>query len=260
MLDFLFLVPLSPNLEEETLRGELQKLCFKQLDALSSSYQVWLLGEHDVDHQNFKSISCKGVSKEDKLKEVGDLLTKENQVAKYLVRLDDDDLINPKVFDSLAGQKFDIAFDEKHCFYDLATNMSSVQERNWIPNTAVLKYSDALTRVKAIGGAKTEDGINYLFACDHSQTWHPYFENSDSIRLIEPLYVRILNPSSITANVSGEFSEKNYFRYLQGFGTWEAQLPYSMSHLEDSLQRIRQKYFGLPLKFKPKKSFFRRIL
>ncbi|MCH2214509.1 MAG: hypothetical protein MK086_04985 [Flavobacteriales bacterium] len=260
MLDYLFLVPLSPCLEEESLRGELQKLCFNQIGELTCSYEVWLLGGQKTNQENFKTISCKGISKEDKLKEVGDLLIKENRSAKYLVRLDDDDLINPKVFDSLASQQFDVAYDKMHFFYDLATGMSTQQERSWIPNTAILNYHEALTKVKAIGGSKAEDGMNYLFACDHSQAWHPYFEASICLHPLTPLYVRILNPSSITAAEKGDFSEKNYFRYLQGFGTWKAQLPDSMLHLANELQKIRQKYLGPTLKFKPKNSFLRRFL
>jgi hypothetical protein len=260
MLDYLFLVPLSPDSSEGSLRRDLQKLCFEQIMSLYCDYQVWLLGETEFDHPNFKTVCCEGVSKEEKLKEVGDMLSSYSVFAKYLVRLDDDDLINPVVFDSLAKEKFDVAHDQAHMFYDLATDLVSQQKRNWIPNTAPIDYVHALTRVKAKGGARTEDGMNYLFACDHSQAWHPFFEGKKVTHPNETLYVRILNPSSITANAEGEFSEKNYFRYLQGFGSWKAQLPESISHLRMRLQEIRQNHFGEALKFKPKKSFLRRFL
>jgi hypothetical protein len=259
MLDYLFLIPTSPNLTEGSLRKDLQKLCFQQVAALNSTFVVWLLGEAEIDHPHFKSIDCKGTSKEEKLKEAGDQLAKFPQLAKYLVRLDDDDLINPEQFDLLAKRDFDVAYDRKHFFYDLATDLASSQKREWIPNTAIMNYQKAMTVVDASGGVETEDGKNYLFACDHSRAWHPFFQGTQIVYPKEPVYARILNPESITASVSGKFSENNYFRYLQGFGKWKAALPESLKPLKPELMKIRQKHFGAPLNFKPKRGLFSRL-
>jgi len=258
MVDYLFIIPASPDLEKGSLRQELQKLCFQQLQKLEASYMVWLLGDADVEHSSFRKVICSGKSKEDKLKEAGDELNEMPRLAKYLVRLDDDDLINPHVFDNMATLNFDIAFDKKHFFYDLATDLTSCQKRAWVPNTAILNYNSALTKVVAIGGAHTIDGMNYLFACDHSQAWHPFFEKMNVVHPEEPIYLRILNPQSITAGGPKQFSKKNYFRYLDGFGTWRAPFPSSLVSVKFNLQSIRKKQFGEPLKFKPKRSIFNR--
>ena len=282
MLDYLFLIPTSPNLTEGSLRKDLQKLCFQQVAALNSTFVVWLLGDAEIDHPHFKSIDCKGTSKEEKLKEAGDQLAKLPRLAKYLIRLDDDDLINPLVFDEMASREVDIAYDRKHFFYDLATDLASSQKRNWIPNTAIMNYQKAMTVVdarslsagtersrSAAEGSRSadtersrsvaEDGKNYLFACDHSRAWHPFFQGTQVVHPKEPIYARILNPESITASASGEFSENNYFRYLQGFGKWKAALPESLEPLKPEIMKIRQKHFGAPLNFKPKRGLFSRL-
>jgi hypothetical protein len=259
MLDYLFLIPTSPDLAEDSLRKDLQKLCFQQVAKLDASFVVWLLGDADTDHPHFKSIDCKGTTKEEKLKESGDQLAALPQLAKYLVRLDDDDLINPMVFDELANRDFDIAYDRKHFFYDLATDLASRQKRDWIPNTAIMDFQKAMNKVESIGGAETEDGKNYLFACDHSRAWRVFFDGGTIVHSKEPIYVRILNPDSITATANGEFSENNYFRYLQGFGAWRAVLPESIKPLHPDLMKIRQKHFGDPLNFKPKRGLFSRL-
>ncbi|HKK40652.1 MAG TPA: hypothetical protein VJ949_14620 [Cryomorphaceae bacterium] len=259
MLDYLFLIPTSPNLEEGSLRRDLQRLCFQQVKKLDATFVVWLLGDAEVDHPHFKKIDCEGTSKEEKLKEAGDRLADMPRLAKYLVRLDDDDLINPEEFDRLAKANFDIAYDRKHFFYDLATNLASSQKREWIPNTAIMDFNHALTKVEAKGGAETEDDKNYLFACDHSRAWHPFFKGMRTIKEKEPIYVRILNPQSITAGGTGEFDENKYFRYLQGFGKWRAELPAALTDVKSELENIRQKHFGKPLNFKPKRGLFSRL-
>jgi hypothetical protein len=264
MLDYLFLIPTSPNLKEDSLRKDLQRLCFEQVEKLKSSYEVWLLGEAEVENPRFKNIDCKGTSKEAKLKEAGELLAGMSTSAKYLVRLDDDDLINPRVFDELAKRDFDIAYDRKHFFYDLATDLASRQKRDWIPNTAILDFQKAMTKVDdprplSADTERSRSVENYLFACDHSRAWRIFFSGGNIVHPKESVYVRILNPESITATASGKFSENNYFRYLQGFGAWRAALPEALFPVKTDLMKIRQKHFGDPLNFKPKRGLFSRL-
>ncbi|MCZ4409300.1 hypothetical protein O3Q51_10785 [Cryomorphaceae bacterium 1068] len=264
MLDYLFLIPTSPDLAEASLRKDLQKLCFQQVAQLESSFVVWLLGDAEITHPHFKTIVCEGTTKEEKLKEAGDQLAKLPQLAKYLVRLDDDDLINPMVFDELANRDFDIAYDRKHFFYDLATDLASRQKRDWIPNTAIMNFEKAMTKVDdprplSADTERSRSVENYLFACDHSRAWRIFFSGRNIVHPKESVYVRILNPESITATASGKFSENNYFRYLQGFGAWRAALPEALLPVKTDLMKIRQKHFGDPLNFKPKRGLFSRL-
>jgi len=256
MAEFLFLVPCSPNAPKGSLRADLQALCFSQLRRLNCDFRVWLLGEPSQDASDFEIIPCSGESKEIKLREACDRLSDEPHLPRYLVRLDDDDLINPGLFEALAKEDFDIAFDRLHWFYDLATDKASAQRRNWIANTAIHRTELALKRIPAIGGSSTEDGSNYLIACDHSLAWHPFYADKKKRKVSEPLYVRILNPESITARSGGEFSKNRYFSYLSTFGRWDAQLPPDFENAKLPLQKIRQKHFGAPLDYRPKKRFF----
>lgn len=257
MVDYLFLIPLSPSTGAMSLRTRLQDLCFDQLQNLRSSYLVWYFGDRDIDRPHFKRIDTPGQTKEERMKEAGDLLTKIPQIARYIVRLDDDDPIRAAAFDAVAKRDFDIAADRHHFFHDLVSGLNSAQKRPWIANTAIHAYQEALTRVKTISGVPTEDGKNYLLACDHSQTWHVHYRGKKGLFLpkTEPLYVRILNPASISAGGAATgFDQKTYFEYLDGFGTWRARWPADMEHLRDRLKEIREELYADAPRYRPKKT------
>lgn len=238
-----------------SLRTRLQDICFDQLERMNSSYLVWYFGAGPIDRPNFKRIDIPGQTKEERMKQAGDLLTKLPQVARYLVRLDDDDPIRPAAFDALAKRDFDVAADHHHYFHDLVSGLNSSQKRPWIANTAIHAYKEALTRVPAIGGVTTEDGLNYLFACDHSQTWHVHYRNKRRFYLpkTEPLYLRVLNPSSITAGGGADgFDQTAYFKYLDGFGDWRAPWPAGMDNVREGLTKIREDLYADVPRYRPK--------
>lgn len=235
-VDFLFLIPTTPPELLDDQRLALQELCFNQILKLKSSNIVWLLGDANFKSAGFESVSVDGSSKEDKLFQAGKKLASRDQpLARYLVRLDDDDLINPDIFDALVDREFDVAYDSYHWFYDLSSGMTSSQKRPWIPNTAIHKMNFALEQVKRIGGSSLAGEKNYLMACDHSRAWHPFYREK-KILISEPslpIYLRVLNNSSRTAKQSAGGESKNeYFRYLKTFGSWESQFP-----LDHSLQK-----------------------
>jgi hypothetical protein len=240
-VDFLFLIPTTPPEFLDDQRSALQTLCFAQILKLRSSKKVWLLGESDFENDFFERLSLDAQSKEDKLFLAGQKLqSMENLPARNLVRLDDDDLINPAVFDTLAEQDFDIAYDPYHWFYDLSSGMTSSQKRAWIPNTAIHNMDMALERVKSLGGSDLSGSENYLMACDHSRAWHPFY-HSKRKKLSDknnPIYLRVLNNSSRTAKESSRDESKNeYFRYLKTFGSWNSPFPLDSS-LKDQLLAI----------------------
>lgn len=190
---------------------------------------VWLLGETDFDRENFEQIELNASSKEDKLYLAGQKLASMKELpARYLVRLDDDDLINPSVFDEMADSEFDIAYDSYHWFYDLSSGLTSSQKRDWIPNTAIHRMDKALEKVDRIGGSELAGEQNYLMACDHSRAWKPYYHNKKIVNSnpSKPIYLRVLNNSSRTARDSASIDSKNeYFRYLKTFGFWKSLFP-----------------------------------
>ncbi len=236
-VDYLFIVPLSPSHLLTEQRRQLQDLCFGQLEKLQSTKKVWLLGEGETDRKDFEVLELGGKSKEDKLYHLGLFLEELDELpARYLVRLDDDDLINPPVFDALSKETFDIAFDEYHCFYDLSSGLTSIQKRSWIANTCVHKIDCALQMIPKSGGSDLAEKENYLMACDHSQAWHPFYSERRKVisKKGSPLYVRVLNDESITAKAgNSESSKENYYQYLTTFGHWESQFPLEPSLLNE---------------------------
>lgn len=243
-IETLFLIPLTPAEMLDDSRESLRKLCFRQIAGLKSSYRVWLLGDF-VNTLNlpehFEVISTEGKTKEDKLFEAGKLLEINSKDSfQHLVRLDDDDLINSSVFDSNSHGGFDCCVDSKHWFYDLSSGLLSSQERDWFPNTMIHSFANAMTKVPAIGGSEKAGKENYLFACDHSRAWKNYYEN----RKIEwvsggnPLYIRVLNPGSITASAKEISGKDDYRIYLSTFGDWKADFPFDNRGLEQDLKNI----------------------
>ncbi len=216
----------------DPMRKALRTFCFSQLSALQASAQVWLIGDIDRVPQGFENIRTEGRTKEDKLWEVGERLADmKSAPAKYLVRLDDDDLINPKVFDALAAQDFDCCTDREHWFYEVSTALTGNQYRPWFPNTCIHAFKHGMARVPAMGGSAKAGDQNYLFACDHSKAWQAYYRDKDVQYSIggKPNYLRIINKNSITAQNAKENSESAYQTYLHSFGSWKADFPLEAS-------------------------------
>lgn len=260
-VDYLFLIPLMPSEKLDAQRSALRELCFSQLRKLGSSYRVWLLGEMEEEISDFEIIKVRGVSKEDKLWEAGKILEAGyTPLAKYVVRLDDDDLINPEIFDAFATEYFDCCTDRYHTFYDLSSGNVSAQKRDWFPNTVIHRYKHAMQKVPVQGGSELAGESNFLFACDHSQTWHDYYADK-TVRYTskyDPLYIRVLSPGSITAQ---QTSYNEYAGYLTGFGSWKSPFPLKNTVLQKELKEI---WFRENDSFKehefPKKSILKRVV
>lgn len=255
-IDYLFLMPLMPPAMVDPQRRELRKLCFQQLQKLECTYRVWLLGDLSSNHElpeQFKIINSIYETKEDKLFEVGKILEKETTASfRYLVRLDDDDIINPSVFDQCAQRQYCCYVDSIHWFYDLSSGKVSTQSRPWFPNTMIHTFADAMTKIDAIGGSTHAGSQNFLFACDHSQAWHTYYRNQKLTRLSAkcPLYIRILNPGSITASANLDGHKAEYLDYLTTFGDWNGALPKSVEQVKSSLDAIWKKTEGDLVEYK----------
>jgi len=241
-------------------RVALRALCFKQLRLLKASYRVWLLGDPGEEISDFETIKVRGTSKEDKLWEAGRILKASfSPPARYVVRLDDDDLINVSAFEAAANKDFDCYADKYHQFYDLSSGAVCAQKRNWIPNTAIHKFEHAMKIVPSIGGSELAGKENFLFACDHSQAWHPYYADKKVVYTDKsnPLYLRVLNPGSITAQGN---DSQSYTDYLRSFGNWEAPFPFADKQLENDLKKVWCQENGELHSYNfPKKSILNRL-
>jgi hypothetical protein len=262
-VDYLFLIPLNPESASNDMRRALRKICLEQVSAIKASKKVWLLGTDNSLHPDFEAIKTAGRSKEDKLFEAGFLLEREKDTARYLVRLDDDDLVNPAVFDAAAKlPDFDCFYDHTHWFYDMSSGRCSTQQRPWIPNTAIHRMEHAMMKVPALGGSTLAGDDNFLFACDHSRAWHAYYTGMNLVKADQnnPLYLRVLSPRSRSAGGSDEFQE-TFPYYLQRFGTWKSHFPFQQEKLHPMLKQIWEGNEG-PLRewTLPSKSFVSRFL
>lgn len=260
--EFLFLIPLTPDKDSSEMRKALRKLCFAQLSKLKASKRVWLLSESEVDDPDFEVIRTTGFTKEDKLYEAGFMLENQPDIARFLVRLDDDDLINPEVFDAAAGGNFDCLYDPVHWFYDLSSGRCSAQKRPWIANTAIHKMEHGLATVPAAGGSRLAADTNFLFACDHSRSWHLYYgdKNTEQTDPDVPLYLRILSPRSRSSGGGDDF-EKTFPYYLQRFGPWKSPFPFDEEELLPALKNLWIEREGALREWNlPEKSFVSRFL
>ncbi len=260
--DYLFLIPLTPDKSSSDMRKALRQLCFAQISKLNASKRVWLLSESEVDDPDFEVVKTGGYTKEDKLFEAGFALQQQPALARYLVRLDDDDLINPAVFDAMASSDFDCLYDPVHWFYDLSSGRCSAQKRPWIANTAVHRMEHALTMVPTRGGSRLAADKNFLFACDHSQAWHLYYADKRTA-LTEtdaPLYLRILSPRSRSSGGDDDF-EQTFPFYLQRFGSWKSPFPFEDEQLHPALKQLWTEREGALREWElPQKSFVSRFL
>jgi hypothetical protein len=195
---FLFIVPLTPK----RLLTPLRNLLFEQfLNAMrNQSYSNWeaiLIGEENKDDVNIKYVSLLAESKEIKLIFAKEYILNLNIKPDYIIRIDDDDIINPFVLERIADLDFDCYVDAHHAFYDLTTGMISLQKRDWFANTIVHKYEHAMKEME-------EDQIP-LIQCDHSKAWVNYYKNKKILFANKkfPIYLRILSPTTVTSGIHG---------------------------------------------------------
>ena len=237
MNNFLFIIPLTPDsiLNEE--RIHLRKLCFDAL--INQSYGNWqalLIGESsNYTHSDprFIKINFEG-KKEEKLQiATAHILTQKIQ-SDYLIRLDDDDIINPNILEKLKTASFDVYSDCWHSFFHMASGKISQQVRVWFPNTCIQKTAHALT----IFGEFPKGEIThfkpapYLIENDHS-SFHKYYTNRHNVLFSQkknPIYLRAIGSSSITAKNANDYNQ-----YLQSFGYWKSNRLTNFSFLNTNI-------------------------
>lgn len=146
---FLFITPLTPK----RLLTPLRILLFEQfLSALhNQTYKNWealLIGKEDKLDGNIKYVSLKAESKEIKLIFAKEYILNLKDKPDYIIRIDDDDLINPFILDRVSKSDFDCFADSYHSFYDLTSGMISLQKRDWFANTVIHKYQHAMKEIE----------------------------------------------------------------------------------------------------------------
>lgn len=231
---FLFITPLTPK----HLLTPLRELLFNQfLFALNNqSYPNWeaiLIGDEEKTEGKIKYLKVQALSKEIKLIFAKEYILNLKEKPDYIIRIDDDDIINPFVLEKISGLEFDCYADNYHAFYDIVSGKISQQNRPWLANTVIHKYEHAMIEY---GVDKTP-----LFLCDHSKSWHDYYKDKKVIFSSKkhPIYLRVLSPTSITAETN---ELKSYNLYLKGFGKWKR---ISLNPFARLVSDIEKSYIGL---------------
>jgi len=192
---FLFLVPLTPS----RLMTPLRSLLFEQfLKGLQSQrYENWsaiLIGEHEGTEGKVKYCRIMAESKEIKLIFAMQYLLSLEVKPDYIIRMDDDDIINPSIIQKVSTLTFDCFADRYHVFYDVLSGNISTQKRDFLANTVIHKYEHA---IKAVGPDQTP-----LIQSDHS-FWIDYYRDKNLVYTAPsfPVYLRVLSPTTVTNGI-----------------------------------------------------------
>ncbi len=234
---FLFIVPLSPPVSLTKSRLFLRKLCFNAL--ISQNYTNWkalLIGtplNNETHHDNFIYLDFEG-HKEEKLQMATQYYLDNNLEFNYIIRLDDDDVFNPFLLNTLAETSCDVYVDKYHSFLNMDNGKISQLIKYWFPNTSIIKSSHAFAEV---GNFPTGDYKRFkkrirLIENEHND-FHFYFKPSHKIinsNKMNPVYLRVLNSDSITSK-----ADNSFINYLNQFGIWKKNKLKSFLFLNDIL-------------------------
>jgi hypothetical protein len=248
MKKFLFVIPQSPQERLSPFRKSLTEISMLSLkNQKNQDWEAVFLGQNSHNADNFHFLNLGGITKEEKLHYFVDWIKKQNDKPEYLIRFDDDDLISPFVLEKISGMDFDCYADQWHWFYDSSSGNCSRQKRSWLPNTVIHKTEHALaTYGEYHKGVFSADRKPMLLQNDHSQTWSEYYSKRKLVfaEKNQPIYLRVLSPSSITAGEDSIFDTSKFEKYRRGFGTWDAIVPKGFSEYIAILNKIWIGHYG----------------
>jgi hypothetical protein len=254
MKKFMIIVPLTPKRLLTPIREQLFEIFLKNMDRIN--YEHWeavLIGDDENDKGKIKYKKIGAESKELKLVYAREYLSSLKVKPDYVLRLDDDDLINPSLFSKLANQDLDCYADKYHVFYDVLSGRLSWQHRIWLANTVVHRYEYAMTEIG-------ESGMT-LLQSDHSKAWSEFYSSKKIVYAPKdhPVYVRVLSPVTVTSQthnlstpVHDQYAQltqrlahydtmsqdenERYQSYLKGFGQWKNK---SISDFKEALMDLK---------------------
>ena len=229
MKDFVFIIPLTPKQFLNPVRQVLFNMMVYSLrNQTSDNWTALLLGEEEYIDGNLVFIDSEkplvdGYKKEwrsdaghtdkhHKIEVALQYITKSKKKPRYLIRLDDDDLISPNVVDFIDKDpaQFDCYADRYQALYNIADGKIALPKLNWLANSVFHKYEHAVSIVP---------GINkMLINCSHSDYFHLYYADKQVHYFQKhfPLYLRIFSNSSLHISTS-VIQSANYHTKKYGF-------------------------------------------
>ena len=140
---FLIITTLHPeSIVDGTERNRLFNLYLKALESIQySNFKVLIVADKELNlGDRFKIIVDTSKSKEKRLVKAKEYLENTKEIFDYILRLDDDDILNPNIFNEVDGLDCDVYTDEFHSFYDISSGKIAQQKRNWFPNTTIMSF------------------------------------------------------------------------------------------------------------------------
>jgi hypothetical protein len=242
---FVFLIPRTPKRFRNESRDSLWTLCKTALmQQRSNNWTAIVLGDcegEELDVKHFKCLPFDDFDKIDKLRSGLQYIESWSQKPKYLIRLDDDDIISPTILQYIEqrNEQFDCYTEARQAVIDVVFLKISYFKAAWFPNTVIHSYHHAIQKC----GPKNE----VLVLQHHDEFWHIYYARK-RILLVNSrnqIYYRLLSPYSITSSASntdnGNYWEQ-HLAYLNGYGPWidlKKDFPYYIS-----LNKIKFSYNG----------------
>lgn len=248
---FLFIIALTPEEFLNPLRIRQQEVFLRSLQAVKyDNFQAILLGEKEEQVGNLTFVKSPNGSKGERLKFALEYLEKHEIEYDYIARFDDDDILNPNIFDIVnALSAGDCFYDSWHAYYDLYSGEYTHEKKDWMANSILMKKEHALFVMQ---------DERTLIEQDHAQEWHLYFKDKQNIAVpkLRPIYLRVLSPGSVTANAK---EEQSYQVYLAGQCKWNVRPDFKDFDL-GKLNSIHKDFYPAGRLQIPKKSVFRKII
>ncbi len=224
MKEFLFIVPLTPAKFQTSIRKDLYQLFLRSLDNQKSDrWMALMIGEEEKREGNYIYLdSGAAITKREKLLWVCKWLAGQTVKPRYLIRMDDDDIISKYALERLSGLDFDCYRDLYHYNYDISTALVRISRLRWFPNTTVIACKH-----HAVPSPENKDLP--LLMSDHC-SWHEYLASKKVLESpkYHPMYMRIMSPASKSVHETNniEITEPQtedieaYNRY-KGGGNWK---------------------------------------
>ncbi len=268
MNHFIYIIPKTPANFQNEIRKKLWHLCISSLiKQTDNNWTALIIGKDaiiDINDNRFIEVDYEG-PKEEKLQKATEHIITNNIHGDYIIRLDDDDIINPTILEKVSTLDFDLYVDKHQWFWHYESGKISNRVWHWFPNTCIHKRKHALTQWGnyAKGDFNKYKDQALLIENDHSQL-HPFYKDKNVLfaNKRNPVYVRTITSSSITAK-----NALNELDYLKRFGRWRYNKLRNFGFLRDlktnslsalpSLtfkEKVKNKYLNLRWSWQYKKA------
>lgn len=229
MKDFLYIVALTPEKFITETKRRLQEITIEALKSqLSDNWQALIIGDQDAQTGNIIYLKSDAQKKGDKLLFALSYIEKQEKKPKYLVRLDDDDIISPTIIQKIEKLDFDCYADKYHAYYNLINGkLLFFRAIGYMANTVFHKYEHAICIVENPVGIN--DVNRPLLCCDHAHEFSRYYKNKKVIYSpkMEPIYLRIFSPvcetmSGLNRDLMTNFNLPDFNKKCDAYGVWRS--------------------------------------